>query len=130
MRFEKKVDERYSEIKLLEEKLISVIAPQLKSEFIKINTSENKNIILDMSDVVYVDSSGLSAILTANRLCNNSGGMFVLCCLNSHTEKLIKISQLDTILNILPTSQEARDAIIMHELERSIAADGGEEKED
>ena len=65
-----------------------------------------KNIIIDMSDARYCDSSGLSAILVGNRLCKNSGGMLVLTGLKESVKKLILISQLDSILNTALTLEE------------------------
>jgi len=56
----------------------------------------------------YCDSSGLSAILVANRLCKNSGGTFVLTGLNDAVERLITISQLDTVLNITENIDQAQ----------------------
>ena len=124
MKFVKQVEERYTVLKLLEEKLDTRISPQLKSEFINLNTLGVRNIVLNLEDVKYVDSSGLSAILTANRICSGAEGVFVLCHLNPHVEKLIKISHLENVLNILPTEAEARDAILMNELEKEILDDG------
>ncbi len=120
MRFEKLVEEKYTEIKLLEEKLDSRISPTLKGEFILLNTKGTKNILLNLGEVKYADSSGLSAILTANRLCNHAGGSLVLCSLNDHVKKLIKISHLEQVLEILPTQEEAREAIFMMEVEREL----------
>ena len=124
MKFVKQAEERYTVVKLLEEKLDTRISPQLKSEFINLNTLGVRNIILNLDEVKYVDSSGLSSILTANRICNSAGGMFVLCHLNEHVTKLINISHLDNVLNILPTEPESRDAILMKELEREIMDEG------
>jgi anti-sigma B factor antagonist len=59
----------------------------------------------------YCDSSGLSAILVANRLCKNAGGTFVLCGLNEAVERLITISQLDTVLTITGSVAEAEKMI-------------------
>ena len=70
-----------------------------------------KNIILDLEKCQYCDSSGLSAILVANRLCKNAGGTFVLCGLNEAVERLITISQLDTVLSITATVEEAEKMI-------------------
>jgi len=120
MRFEKSVEDRYTSIQLLEEKLDSQISPSLKSEFIMLNTNGVRNILLNMKHVKYVDSSGLSAILIANRLCSNSGGMLAISNLNDHVEKLIKISQLESVLNVLPTEDEAREAIYMSDIEKEI----------
>jgi len=112
--------EQYSLLKLHEEKLDSSIAPQLKSELITIHAEGVKNIILDLSDVKYTDSSGLSALLVGNRIVQEDGGIFVLCGLSEHTSKLIKISQLDSVLNILPTVEEAVDAVFMNEIENDL----------
>ncbi len=80
------------------EKLDTHIAPSLKSELVLISGKGERNIILDLKRCQYCDSSGLSAILVANRLCKNAGGTFVLCGLNEAVERLITISQLDTVL--------------------------------
>jgi anti-sigma B factor antagonist len=100
MSFQIEKTDRYTVIKLQAEKLDSNLAPSLKSELVVLNTDGAKNIIIDLSQTRYCDSSGLSAILVANRLCKNSQGVFVLTGLQDPVKKLISISQLDTILNI------------------------------
>ena len=89
------------------EKLDTHIAPSLKSELVLISGKGEKNIILDLQKCQYCDSSGLSAILVANRLCKNAGGTFVICGLNEAVERLITISQLDTVLSITADIEEA-----------------------
>lgn len=98
-------------IQVQAEKLDTHIAPALKSELVLISGKGEKNIILDLIKCQYCDSSGLSAILVANRLCKNAGGTFVLCGLNDAVERLITISQLDTVLNITATVKEAEGMI-------------------
>lgn len=120
MKFEKSVEDRYTVVLPKEEKLDSRISPQLKGEFIQLNAQGTQNIVLNLSEVKYVDSSGLSAILTANRLCSGAGGVLVISNVNPHVEKLIKISHLDSVLHVLPTEEEARDAIYMMELEKEV----------
>lgn len=112
-------------LKLHEEKLDSSVAPGLKSELITLHAEGSKNIILDLSEVKYTDSSGLSALLVGNRIVQEEGGIFVLACLSEHTMKLIKISQLDSVLNIVPSVEEAVDAVFMHEIERDLKAGEG-----
>lgn len=113
----------------MEDKLDTRISPQLKSEFINLNTLGIKNVILNLEQVKYVDSSGLSSILTANRLCNGADGILVLCHLNPHVLKLVTISQINGVLNILPTEAEARDAVLMKELESEILSEGDSESD-
>ena len=123
MRFETKTHDKYLALKLNEEKLDSRISPDLKSEFIRLHTMGVTNVILNLDEVKYVDSSGLSAILTANRLFSSpeTNGAFVICHINSQVEKLIKISHLESVLNLLPTESEAIEAIFMHEVEKELS---------
>ncbi|MBL4708030.1 MAG: anti-sigma factor antagonist [Flavobacteriales bacterium] len=67
-----------------------------------------KNIIFDLSYIRYCDSSGLSSLLKANRLCNNNGGSLIICNLNPMVKRLIDLSRLDSIFNIKSTVDEAK----------------------
>ena len=112
--------EKYSLLRLHEEKLDSSVAPGLKSELITLHAEGVRNIVLDLAEVKYTDSSGLSALLVGNRIVQEEGGIFILATLSDHTMKLIKISQLDSVLNILPKVEEAIDAVFMHEIEKDL----------
>ena len=101
-------NDNFTQFDLLEEKLDTIIAPGLKSKFITLNAEGEKNVILNLADVKYVDSSGLSAILVANRLCQGAEGRLVLSNVSDHVMKLFKISQLDSILSITNSVEEAK----------------------
>lgn len=120
MKFEIENKEKVSVVRTKVEKLDSLVAPELKSEFVVVNKNGGKNIVLNMADTRYCDSSGLSAILVANRLCRDEGGSFVLCGLQDTVQKLITISQLDSVLKITPTESEAIDLVYMDEVERDV----------
>lgn len=109
-------------VKLNEEKLLSNLAPQLKSELVVLSNEGFRNIVLDLMDVQFVDSSGLSALLVGNRLCKEAGGTLVLTGINGHIQKLIRISQLEPILNIVPSLQESVDFVMMEELDKDLRA--------
>ena len=111
MEFKIEKQDNHTMIQVLEEKLDTHIAPTLKSELVLVSGNGEKNIILDLSKCRYCDSSGLSAILVANRLCKNANGTFVLTGLNDAVERLITISQLDTVLNITKSIDEGVDLI-------------------
>ena len=112
--------EKYVVIQLHEEKLNTQIAPDLKAQFVYLSGKGMKNIIVDLTEVKYCDSSGLSAVLVGNRLCKNLNGSFVLAKIQDSVMKLISISQLESVLNIVPTVQEATDLVLMDEIERDI----------
>lgn len=111
MDFKKEKKDNFTLITILSEKVDTNIAPVLKAEFVLISSSGEKNMLLDFSSCRYIDSSGLSAILVANRLCKNSGGKLVLTGLQSAVERLIIISQLDSVLNIAYTMKKAEEML-------------------
>ena len=104
------------------EKLDALYAPDLKAQLILLNKSGTKNIIIDLSHSRYCDSSGLSAILVGKRICSDIKGSFVICGLQPSVTKLISIAQLDKVLNIVPTVDEAVDMVYMEEQERELGA--------
>jgi anti-sigma B factor antagonist len=126
MKYRLDKQEKYTQFAVEEENLNSIIAPGLKSEFIFLRNEGVRNLILDLSNVKYVDSSGLSAILTANRLWKDYGSFVITGADNPHVQKLIKISRLETILTIIPTLQESIDYIFLEELEREVSSEDEE----
>jgi anti-sigma B factor antagonist len=121
MKFSIDRQDAFTIVTIDEEKLDSTIAPEVKSEFVTLQAEGVKNLIVNMKVVKYSDSSGLSALLVGNRLFTERGS-FVLCKLNEHVEKLITISQLHKVINILPTEEEAKDAVLFDEIERGLRA--------
>jgi len=84
------------------------------------NTEGQRNIVLDLSSIKFADSSGLSSLLVGHRLCKNSDGTFILVGLNDSVSRLITISQLDNVLSIVKTPDEAIDLIFMEEIEKEL----------
>jgi anti-sigma B factor antagonist len=118
--FEIDKQEKYTVIRIKVDKLDSNVAPALKSELVVLNSDGVRNMIIDMTEARYCDSSGLSSILVANRLCKNANGSFVLTGLQEPVKKLIAISQLDSILSISPSIIESIDLLIGEEVERDM----------
>ena len=114
-----KVDkyEKYSIISVGEEKVDSTVAPEIKSEFLNLAQDGVKSVIVNMSEVKYVDSSGLSALLVGNRAFSETGA-FVIFNISDHVMKLISISQLDKVLNIVTSQEEAADIVLMSEIQK------------
>ena len=116
--------EKYTVFCLQEENLNALLAPDLKSEFVILSNEGVKNLIFDLSEVQFVDSSGLSAILTANRIWKNLGSFILTGVKNPNVQKLITISRLDSVLTILPTVAESIDYVFMEEIERELNSEG------
>lgn len=127
MKYSLDKQEKYTIFGLNEANLNSLIAPNLKSEFVFLRNEGVKNLILNVSDVQYVDSSGLSAILTANRLWKDYGTFILTGVSYPAVTKLIEISRLETILTIIPTLQESIDYVFMEEIQKELKGSGEEE---
>ncbi len=128
MKYSLDKQEKYTIFGLDEANLNSLIAPNLKSEFVFLRNEGVKNLILNVSEVQYVDSSGLSAILTANRLWKDYGTFILTGVTHPAVTKLIEISRLESILTIIPSLQESIDYVFMEEIQRELKGDGGEEE--
>jgi anti-sigma B factor antagonist len=116
--------EQYVVLTPMEEKIDSLLAPKLKSELLTIHAQGFPNVVLDMTQVKYVDSSGLSALLIGDREFGRNGGIFIISGVQDHVMKLLKISMLDKKLNLVNTVEEAGEAIFMHEIDGSKDEEG------
>lgn len=111
MNFETTQNNNSAIVKTLVEKLDATNASELKSELLVLNKNGVNSIVIDMEGTRYCDSSGLSAILAANRLCEDSSGMFILCGMNDNIANLIKIAQLDRVFTLAKNQEEAKSLL-------------------
>ena len=103
--------------------VLPLIAPNLKSEFVFLRNEGVQNLIFDLTAVKYVDSSGLSAILTANRLWKDFGTFILTGVEHPSVQKLIEISRLESILTIIPTVKESIEFLTMESIEEELQSD-------
>lgn len=123
MKFTTERTEQYTLIQIHAEKIDALRTPQLKTEITTLHAEGIKNFIIDFTDVKYIDSSGISGILLANRVCENVGGILAIFGLSENVKKVLAIAQLDKVLNILPTQAEAIDAVFLHAIEADLQKD-------
>jgi anti-sigma B factor antagonist len=69
----------------------------------------------------------LSSILTANRLWKDFGSFIVTGIHHAPVQKLIEISRLETILNLVPSVQESIEFAMMEDLQKELE-EGSEEQ--
>lgn len=65
------------------------------------------NIILDLSQVNYMDSMALGVLISLQRSCRMNGGTLVLCGLESNLRRIFKMTMLDSVFSIRETVEEA-----------------------
>lgn len=95
-------------LKAENERLDSNIAPELKTQILVLAEEGHDKVLLDLSRVVYVDSSGLGAILFGVRQFRDRGGALRIFGAKERVQHLIKIAKLEEV--VLNYASEA-DAI-------------------
>ena len=99
--------ERFTHLHINVEKLDASNANELKELLHQLSKLSIHNLLFDFSNTKYCDSSGLSAVLQANRLCKDTNGKFCIAVPQPNVLKMIQIAQLDKVLSIKDTIEEA-----------------------
>ena len=96
---------------LKERKLDSSISGELKAEFLFLcEPKVTQNLIVDLAKVDSCDSSGLSALLIAERAMREHGGKVKLMHVHKKVMSILKISQLDRLFQIHDSLADALKA--------------------
>ena len=103
MKFDVQKDGASTVFKLKERKLDSSISSELKGEFLLLCKPKINTLVIDMADVEFCDSSGLSALLIADRKMKEHGGGVKLINVHKKVGSLLKISMLDRVFDIKET---------------------------
>ena len=71
-----------------------------------VNRDQSKNLIIDFSQVKAIDSRGISSMLLAHQLSNQSGGLAIFVSLGKQIKDLLKLTNLDKQLYIFSSINE------------------------
>jgi anti-anti-sigma factor len=100
--------DKISVVTLNEIRLDANISGLVKGEFTELVKNQNvRKLVIDLSPVESCDSSGLSTLLVANRLISAVNGGLRIVCPSKKILTLIKITQLDRVLKLNATLDEA-----------------------
>jgi anti-sigma B factor antagonist len=79
----------------------------LRDELRSLLAQGNKNIVLNMKDISYVDSAGLGELVGAYTTATNQGGSVKLLHLQGKMRDLMQITKLHTIFNTFDDEKQA-----------------------
>jgi anti-sigma B factor antagonist len=88
-------------------------APDFKSAINDAISSGAKDLVIDMTDVGYMDSSGFGALLSATKRLRPNGGRINLARCGEAIERMLKITRLDSIFGVFPQVGDAVEAITL-----------------
>jgi len=79
----------------------------LKDTFKGIIGGTITRVVVDMEGVSFVDSAGLSALITGLKLIRDIGGRLTICSLQPQAKAVFELTKLDQIVGMYPTRQSA-----------------------
>jgi anti-sigma B factor antagonist len=82
-------------------------APRLREHLLELAGSGVSRLIVDLSRVEFLDSTGLGVLVGANRRLQASGGMLTLVCPHEKLLKIFRITGLDSVFRIHQTVESA-----------------------
>lgn len=87
-------------IEINKEKLDVLNMKVLKENMTKVIDDGNIHLIVNLKQITFIDSSGLSVLISLFKKLQTLNGSFELCGLNSQPLELLEITQLDKIFTI------------------------------
>jgi anti-sigma B factor antagonist len=103
---ESEPDERTTVIAVAGEIHVST-APEFSARLNDAIASGRTGLVLDLSDVTFIDSTGLSVLLNGLRRVTRRNGKLAIVCTNPTVLRLFQVTKLDTTFDIHPTVDAA-----------------------
>ena len=83
------------------------ISPRVTSTLNAAVKAKPRNLVVDMENVSYIDSSGLAVLIEAMQNVEQYGGQFALAGLQETIRVIFEIARLDQVFRIFPDAQAA-----------------------
>jgi anti-sigma B factor antagonist len=98
-------------IKVLERRVFLKISDQFRDEVVHLIDSGANRVIIDLSNVHVMNSSGLGVLILARDMLQKKGGKIILCGLLKVMEEIFSRMHLDNFFTICKNVSEAVEAI-------------------
>ncbi len=82
-------------------------SPDFRKAFLKVLDSKAQKVVVNLSNVAYVDSSGLATLVEAHQKIKSAGGRLKLSNLTNKVKSLFEITKLEKLFEIFPTEEDA-----------------------
>jgi anti-sigma B factor antagonist len=86
------------------------VSPEIRSALLEIIDEKPKRLVVDLSRVPYVDSSGIAALILARQSLDEHGGRFILAGAQEAVQLILATARLDQYFEIFPSVAEAVSA--------------------
>lgn len=86
--------------------LVASETESLKSQVEKLIEKKFRLILLDMSRIDFMDSSGLGSVIAVNKLVTGAGGVFVCAALQEGVQKVFRVTRADQKIAVAATQSD------------------------
>ena len=86
------------------------VSPQIAGQLSTLIKQKPKQLVVDLSKVTYIDSSGLAVLIEAMQNVGGYGGQFALTGLQEGVRPIFEIARLDQVFRIFPDNASALSA--------------------
>lgn len=83
------------------------VAPETRASLRALIDEKPKRLIVDLSGVPYVDSSGLAVLIGAMQSLEEEGGVFMLAGAQETVRMILQSARLDQYFRVFPTVEAA-----------------------
>jgi anti-sigma B factor antagonist len=83
------------------------VSPVVTASLTAMIEKKPERVVIDLSDVTYIDSAGLAALIQAMQKVEAYGGKFLLAGLQETVRSIFEISRLDQVFRIFPDTDTA-----------------------
>ncbi|RKY82842.1 hypothetical protein DRQ07_00115 [candidate division KSB1 bacterium] len=97
----------YMVIKIIEPKIFQEKVFIFKEQLLSIIENHSNKIILDMSGVEVINSTGIGVLILINDKIKKQSGIMIICCLNNLLNELFERMRLNTIFSITDSLDNA-----------------------
>ncbi len=77
-------------------------------EVLLASVRRGREVLVDLSGVSYIDSSGVASLVEAFQLARKSSVSFGLVCVNDSARRVLELARLDKVFRIFASLEEAR----------------------
>ncbi len=79
----------------------------LEEELLKLAGERSHRIVVDLSKLDFISSSGLRVLLTAGKKSKRVNGRMVLCALTDHVKQVFDVAGFTMLFSMYPSQEEA-----------------------
>lgn len=94
-------------MQIKEERLDAHNSPELKVEMQRLFEEGNKQLLIDLKDVRFIDSSGLGALVSGFKNATTYQGDLKLCSLQPQVKSMFELTRLHRVFEIFASPAEA-----------------------